>query len=353
MIGTDHPLAQATTRILQPHIRRMEGSAESGSISIVLAIGAAAFLLFIAIITGATAGYGSGSAALTSCVNPITNTTQASAAIPPLYLALYEKAGQQYGISWEILAAIGKTESDHGRGTDPGIRSGANPSGAMGPMQFKASSWASYGVDGNADGKKDVYDPADAIPAAARKLGHDGAPQHMDQAIFKYNPADWYVRLIDTTAEAYANGQNLDPLTSTSCNDQSGSLPADLLPNAVAAKVIAFARAQIGKPYIFGAAGPDAYDCSGLTMRAYQSAGIGLPHHAADQWNGQSHVPPGQEQPGDLVFFVSDGTRSAPGHVGIYIGGDKTIIAPHSGTTVQIQSVHRSDFLGYARPQQR
>jgi cell wall-associated NlpC family hydrolase len=168
----------------------------------------------------------------------------------------------------------------------------------------------------------------------------------MDQALFRYNPADWYVRLIETTAAAYANGQDPNPLTSTPCSDQSGSLPA----NALAAKVIAYARAQLGKPYMWGASGPNAFDCSGLTMMAYRAVGISLPHHAADQWADQPHVPAGQEQPGDLVFFISDGTRSAPGHVGIYIGTGKTIIAPHSGTTVQIQSVHRSDFLGYARP---
>ncbi|MDB4872826.1 MAG: hypothetical protein JWL97_3830, partial [Gemmatimonadales bacterium] len=97
-----------------------------------------------------------------------------------------------------------------------------------------------------------------------------------------------------------------------------------------------------------GAEGPDAFDCSGLTMMAYRTVGISLPHYAADQWNILPHVLPGQEQPGDLVFFEmkSDG----PGHVGILIGNGQMIEAPNHAAPVRVSSVNRPDRVGYARP---
>ena len=88
--------------------------------------------------------------------------------IPSDYLELYQRAGQDYGIDWAVLAGIGKVESDHGR-YQAGCEVGPpTPYGtAKGPMAFLDSSWDAYGVDGNGDGEKNVCDPADAIPAAA------------------------------------------------------------------------------------------------------------------------------------------------------------------------------------------
>src|SRR5437879_990679 len=83
--------------------------------------------------------------------------------IPSNYLQLYKKAGQQYGVPWNLLAGIGKVETDHGQSNLPGVHSGTNSAGAGGPMQFIAGTWVTFGVDGNGDGKKDRYDPADAI----------------------------------------------------------------------------------------------------------------------------------------------------------------------------------------------
>jgi peptidoglycan DL-endopeptidase CwlO len=85
-------------------------------------------------------------------------------------------------------------------------------------------------------------------------------------------------------------------------------------------KVIAFAASQAGRPYQFGATGPDAYDCSGLAMMAYRAAGIAIPRTSQAQRDWGRHVPASQVQPGDLVFFAgADGTPAAPGHVGIVI----------------------------------
>lgn len=125
----------------------------------------------------------------------------ATSDIPPDYLALYQRAAATCpGLSWTVLAGIGSIESSHGRSQLPGVTTGANWAGAMGPMQFLASSWAAYGVDADGDGVANVYTPSDAIYAAARYLCHDGAgdPSYLRSAIWSYNHADWYVnRVLD------------------------------------------------------------------------------------------------------------------------------------------------------------
>ncbi|MGH9222293.1 MAG: lytic murein transglycosylase [Acidimicrobiales bacterium] len=99
------------------------------------------------------------------------------------------------GLSWTVLAAIGSIESDHGRSPLPGVHSGANVAGAMGPMQFLAGTWAVYGADGDGDGRRDVYNPSDAVLGAATYLCTNGAGglTHLADAIWAYNHAGWYV----------------------------------------------------------------------------------------------------------------------------------------------------------------
>ncbi|MWA04587.1 transglycosylase SLT domain-containing protein [Actinomadura sp. LD22] len=270
-----------------------------------------------------------------------------AAAIPPAYLLLYRKAGAEYGIGWNVLAAVGKVESDHGRGPGSGIRSGTNSAGAAGPMQFLAGTWKAFGVDGNKDGRTNIYDPADAIPAAARYLKHNGAPGKIRAALFQYNHSDQYVDLVLRQARAYA--AQGDETAGGGC-----AIPGVFaaMPPGKAAAAIAFARAQLGKPYRWGAEGPKAFDCSGLVYAAYRAAGVTIPRVSGDQWRQGHHITNGQEQPGDLVFFNSGpGTSTAnPGHVGLVIGSGKMIAAPHTGTVVQIQPYTRPSLLGFTRP---
>jgi cell wall-associated NlpC family hydrolase len=101
---------------------------------------------------------------------------------------------------------------------------------------------------------------------------------------------------------------------------------------------VKFAIAQVGKPYVFGAAGPDSYDCSGLTMAAWARAGVSLPHSAADQYNYGTHVPLSALSPGDLIFMYSP-----IGHVTIYIGHGLMVSAPQSGEDVTIIPVSTFD----------
>jgi transglycosylase-like protein with SLT domain len=107
--------------------------------------------------------------------------------IPPFLLPIYQAAGTQYGIRWEVLAAINEIETDYGRNLN------VSSAGALGWMQFIPSSWRSYGVDANRDGERDPYNPVDAIFAAARYLKAAGGDKNLHRAIFAYNHADWYV----------------------------------------------------------------------------------------------------------------------------------------------------------------
>ncbi|MER6148562.1 NlpC/P60 family protein [Streptomyces hirsutus] len=112
------------------------------------------------------------------------------------------------------------------------------------------------------------------------------------------------------------------------------STSADSSYAAKAEKALAFARAQIGKPYVWGATGPDSYDCSGLTQGAWKAAGVSLPRTTYDQVEAGTTVAVSQAQPGDLVFFYDDIT-----HVGVYIGNGMMIHAPKPGTYVREESI--------------
>lgn len=130
--------------------------------------------------------------------------------IPANYLALYQAAGAKYGIPWTLLAGIGAIETDHGRLKAAGVTSGVNFFGCCaGPMQFSiigtgGGTWGSYGVDGNGDGKKNVYDPRDAIPAAANYLRASGAPGDIHKAVFAYNHSEAYFQSVEAKARQYA-----------------------------------------------------------------------------------------------------------------------------------------------------
>jgi len=117
--------------------------------------------------------------------------------IPPFLLPIYQACGTEYGIPWEVLASINKIET--GFGTNLNVSS----AGAVGWMQFLPSSWEMYGLDANGDGRKDPYNPVDAICAAAHYLKIAGGDHDLYHAIFAYNHADWYVQEVLLYARAY------------------------------------------------------------------------------------------------------------------------------------------------------
>lgn len=112
-----------------------------------------------------------------------------------------------------------------------------------------------------------------------------------------------------------------------------------------------WALRQRGKPYRWAAAGPNAFDCSGLTMRAWEQAGVHLGHFTGSQWTSGPHIPLKALRRGDLVFFASNTAKPATiHHVGIYIGGGKMVDAPYTGVNVRIDTIHEPGLIGATRP---
>jgi peptidoglycan DL-endopeptidase CwlO len=127
---------------------------------------------------------------------------------------------------------------------------------------------------------------------------------------------------------------------------QTGQYPDITIPtaNTVGAQALQAALTKRGDPYVWGAAGPSAFDCSGLVVWAYAQEGITLPHFTGDQWNSGMHVSRSDLEPGDLVFFYPDIS-----HVGIYLGDGLMVDAPDFGETVQVQPVFWADYVGAVR----
>jgi cell wall-associated NlpC family hydrolase len=122
-------------------------------------------------------------------------------------------------------------------------------------------------------------------------------------------------------------------------------LTGEPAPSPRAAQAVAFAYRALGLPYAWGATGPDAYDCSGLTQAAWKSAGVSLPRTTYTQINAGTRVSESELRPGDLVFFYS-----GVSHVGIYIGGGQMIHAPHPGAPVRVAPISEMPFAGATRP---
>jgi cell wall-associated NlpC family hydrolase len=270
-------------------------------------------------------------------------------------------------VPWVILAGIGKVESDDGQSTLPGVHSRANAFGAAGPMQIgiggaAGNQWGGapahpanekvngVATDANGDGVASVYEPADAIAGAAKYLLAHGVLSNVDQAIFAYNHLESYVQAVLYWAGLYAHGgYTVSPVTLDSA--PLCLLGAGHAPNDAVATAIGYAEQQLGKPYLWGGTGPDAFDCSGLVMMAYRAAGVDIPRTSQQQWTWGPRVGARQVQPGDLVFFAgADGTPTAPGHVGLVIGGGLMIEAYATGFPIRIAPYGDRDPVGFTRP---
>ena len=192
-------------------------------------------------------------------------------------------------------------------------------------------------TDGNGDGWANVYDPADAIPAAARMLTAHGAPGDIRRALTAYNGSPDYIDPVLAWAGRYADdGVQVAPANGDSACPP-GMLAAVQVSGEVAGKVISYARTQLGKPYIWGAEGPDAYDCSGLTRRAYLQVGINLIHQSAAQAQQGTPVAFTTQPilPGDLVFLATRG-NDVISHVGIALSDTTWIQARRPGDVVRV-----------------
>ena len=273
-----------------------------------------------------------GSTLLSSDILP---SSQAVSAIPAAYLQTFEAAAATCpGLPWTVLAGIGRVETDFGADTQ------TSSAGAVGPMQFLAATFAAYDTPVPAGGASppSPFDPTDAIYAAARDLCANGAQDGTDipGAIYAYNHSQAYVAEVLSYAASYA-----------------APAPTASAPSPAASEAVSYALAQIGTPYRWGGETPGVgFDCSGLTQAAYAAAGIAIPRTSEAQWSSLPHVPLGALAPGDLVFFdPGEFIAGLPGHVGIYIGNNQFVDAPHTGATVRIENLaHWPTPLGAARP---
>ena len=200
-------------------------------------------------------------------------------------------------------------------------------------MQFLPATFAEYAVNADPGQLLTPYDPADAIYTAARMLcadgAHGGTQAGIQQAIFDYNHAAWYVADVLAWAVRYAT-------------------PAGT--SGVAA-AIAFAEAQVGKPYCWGGQGPACFDCSGLVFAAYAAAGIHIARTTYQWQQDGPQIPLSQIQPGDLLFSAGvDGTPANPGHVVMYLGIGQVIQAPETGQDVQIDPLDLAAVVVATRP---
>ena len=296
-----------------------------------LAATALVFLLGLAFLLSALADGG---------VPALAPSALADAVVPAGYLALDQAAAATCpGLSWTVLAAIGSVESGFGADGMAGVSSGTNFAGAEGPMQFEPATFAAYDHPVPADaaptpgeaGVASPYDPAAAVYAAARMLCADGVGTDPAGAIYAYNHSSVYVSEVLDLA------------------DRLGQVAAGMATPA-GAEAAAWARREVGQPYVWGGADPaSGFDCSGLVLWAYAQAGVVLPRVAQAQLDAGPQVPPGAAlTEGDLVFFGPDGAHVD--HVGIYIGAGLMVDAPHAGASVRVESYAWPDYLGATSP---
>ncbi len=273
-----------------------------------------------------------------------TPSAAALAQIPAAYLQVFQAAASTCpGLSWTVLAGIGRVETDFG--ADGRISS----AGAEGPMQFMPETFAAYAepVPPGGATPPSPFDLVDAVYAAARMLCADGARGGVDVAgaVYAYNHTTGYVREVLGYAARYAGARSGGSLAG------AGALAG--APSQAAAIAVSYALSQLGTPYRWGGETPGVgFDCSGLTQAAYAAAGIPIPRTSTAQWTALPHVPLADLEPGDLVFFEpGEFTPGLPGHVGIYLGDGEMVDAPHTGTTVQVDALSGWPTpMGAARP---
>ncbi|MFJ4577490.1 NlpC/P60 family protein [Streptomyces sp. NPDC088846] len=290
-----------------------------------------------------------------------------SLSVPAKYRGLVEEAGKTCPeVSPNLLAALFTQES----GFNPKSES---PVGAQGIAQFMPSTWETNGIDGNSDGKRDVWDPEDAIPSAAKYLCEiskevKGVPGNkQDNMLAAYNaggPAVIKAGGVPLIEETQNYVQSINALVALADVPSGGKMTA----TEQVATVINAASDELGTPYSWGggnASGPSTgsccspngssgksikgFDCSGLTLYAYAKAGITLPRTAAQQYAASEPVKPGQKRPGDLVFYGS--SPAGIHHVAIYVGSGYMIEAPRPGTAVRFSPINSMpDLYAVARP---
>ena len=328
----------------------------AGGVALAVAVALALPLLLVGALSPAGAGIGSSAP-----------SAVALAEIPPFLLARYQASPVCAGLPWQVVAAVGWVESRHGGGrvdlasghTAPAIlgpaldgsagtmaipatRASATYTGdpvwdhAVGPMQFLTSTFRAWAVHVSAEATASPNNAFDAIATAGRFLcGGASRVDSIEAAVRRYNNSAPYVAEVVAKALAYG----MAPAGGSP--DVGGAAPTTgLVVGADLARVIGFALAQLGKPYVWGAVGPDSWDCSGLTQASYAAAGIAIGRTTWQQALAGVAVDwrSGPIAAGDLVFIRSADGASL-GHVGLALDAVHWIVAPYTGTVVQIAPI--------------
>jgi len=182
---------------------------------------------------------------------------------------------------------------------------------------------------------EDAGAPADALARSNAQLGTLNKRKEALQA------------KLDILARGEQATRSLERTAST--REAKASATLDALQAKRLAEVggpaVAYAKSKVGNAYVYGAAGPSAFDCSGLTMAAWSQAGVSLPHSSSAQYSSGRHISESELQPGDLVFYYSPIS-----HVGMYIGGGKIVNALNPGAGVVISGLHDMPYVGAVRP---
>ena len=306
--------------------------------------------LFVALLVVGTyvAASGLGGAAGGGTVNLAKGT------VPAAYASLVQKWGNLCpALNPALLAAQLYQES----GWKPRAQSGA---AAQGIAQFIPGTWDTHGIDANNDGKRDVWDPEDAIPSAASydcklaKYVKDAPGDKTDNMLAAYN-AGSYAVIKYGGVPPYSETKNYVSTIRKMEQSFASKKGGKVNPSEQSAGAIYYAQEKLGTPYLWGGDGTaqdgGKFDCSGLTKAAYKSVGIDLPRVANDQWNSGPHPKRDDLLPGDLVFFGTDldDPRSID-HVGIYVGGGHMIDAPYTGAKIRFDPIDSPNYFGATRP---
>lgn len=220
--------------------------------------------------------------------------------------------------------------------------------GALGIAQFMPATWAAYGVDGNGDGKKDVFEPADAIAAQAHydcvlaKEVKSVPGDSTDNMLAAYNAGGPAVKKFGGIPPFPETRDYVKKIRQYAEKWAATAGPSPLPAGKGAARAIAASKRALGTWYQWGGdcvapyTGAGGCDCSSLTKMAWAAGGVNLPRVTYDQVNMGTPVKSmAQLRPGDLLFSV--GSAAHPEHVGMYIGDSKVIDAPHTGAQVRIK----------------
>lgn len=302
------------------------------------------FFSFLALLV---VGTYSAAASLTGGVHSL-----AKGAVPAAYSGMVQQWGSLCSaISPPLLAAQLYQES----GWNAKARSAAS---AQGIAQFIPGTWATHGIDGDGDGDKDVWDPADAIPSAASydcelaQYVKDVPGDPTENMLAAYNAGAYRVIRAGGVPDIAETRNYVKSIMTLAKSFEAPK--ATVAASRQAAGAIYYAQKKLGTLYLWGGTGTAAqngrFDCSGLTQASYRSVGIELPRVANDQWNAGPHPSRDELAPGDLVFFAYDlDDPRTIHHVGIYVGGGYMINAPHTGAVIRFDKIDTADYIGATR----